>query len=201
MNPLLLELIGYIGSAIVLISMMMSSVVKLRLINVVGGVISLIYCLLIKAYPTVVLNGSLVLINLFQLVRIAKRSDEYQLIRTGDQDPMFTYFLKYHLEDIKKYFPAFDPSRVAQDQVYVIHCNAVAAGLVVSRDLGDGVVELLVDYAIPQYRDYSLGQFLLNQLPELEYHKVVVRDPDKKNIKYLHKMGFVLEEGMYVKKW
>ena len=43
MNLSIYEWIGYIGSAIVLISFMMTSVVKLRLVNMAGSVITMIY--------------------------------------------------------------------------------------------------------------------------------------------------------------
>ena len=48
MNNIYLEIFGYIGTALVIISMMMTSVLKLRIINMCGGVISLIYHLVEK---------------------------------------------------------------------------------------------------------------------------------------------------------
>ncbi len=65
-----LEIFGYIGTALVIISMLMTSVVKLRIFNICGAVISLIYAALVGAYPVVVLNGALTTINTVQLIRI-----------------------------------------------------------------------------------------------------------------------------------
>ena len=48
-----LEIFGYIGTALVIVSMMMTSVIKLRIINMCGGAISLIYALLCNAWPVV----------------------------------------------------------------------------------------------------------------------------------------------------
>ncbi|MBQ5897462.1 MAG: hypothetical protein IIW81_03245 [Oscillospiraceae bacterium] len=39
----IIELIGYLGSILVLVSMLMSSVVKLRIINTVGSIIFTFY--------------------------------------------------------------------------------------------------------------------------------------------------------------
>lgn len=64
-----LEIFGYIGSALVLLSMMMTSVTKLRVINMCGSVISGIYAALCNAWPVVFLNVGLVLINAVQLIR------------------------------------------------------------------------------------------------------------------------------------
>ncbi len=64
-----LEIFGYIGTALVIISMMMTSMLKLRIINISGGVISLIYAVLRNTWPVVVLNACLVCINTVQVIR------------------------------------------------------------------------------------------------------------------------------------
>jgi len=71
----ILNLIGYVGSALVLMSFLMASVLKLRLINIAGSVASVIYSLLIHAYPTVVMNGALILINLYFIMKILKQKN------------------------------------------------------------------------------------------------------------------------------
>jgi len=61
------EIIGYTASALVAISLMMSSIVKLRVINLIGAALFTLYGLLIGAYPVAVLNFSIVLIDLYYL--------------------------------------------------------------------------------------------------------------------------------------
>ena len=68
----LLEILGYIGTALIVISMMMSSVTKLRIVNMSGSVITTIYSALSGAWPIVFLNVSLFLINGYHLVKDAK---------------------------------------------------------------------------------------------------------------------------------
>lgn len=71
MNPkLLLELFGYLGTALVLVSFIMRDIKWLRAINMAGGLVSLIYALLVNTMPVVVLNASLICINAYQLVHI-----------------------------------------------------------------------------------------------------------------------------------
>ena len=65
----LLEIFGYTGSFLVILSMMMTSVSKLRVLNVCGAFISAIYSAVYQAYPVVLLNVCLMIINVFQLVR------------------------------------------------------------------------------------------------------------------------------------
>ncbi len=72
MNPkIALEIFGYIGTALIIVSMMMKSIHKLRLINVCGSVISTIYAVFCDAWPIVVMNVCLMTINVFHLIRYA----------------------------------------------------------------------------------------------------------------------------------
>ena len=172
MNLSVYELIGYMGSAVVLISFMMTSVVKMRIVNIIGALVCLVYGVLIQAYPTVALNGVLILVNLFQLIRVVNQSDEYQMVATDQKDPMFLYFLEHYGDDIRQFFPDFDPSVVA-DEVYFVCCNAVPAGLMIAR----------------------------RRLTNKGYHKAIFHGEYEKHTKYLNKMGFIKEGEDYVKTW
>ena len=68
MNPYL-ELFGYLGTGLVLMSMAMTSLVKLRIFNMAGSVISLIYALVIATWPVALLNAGMIAINSVQLLR------------------------------------------------------------------------------------------------------------------------------------
>lgn len=69
---LLLELFGYLGTALVLLSFIMKDIKWLRAINMAGGFISLIYAIAVNTMPVVVLNASLITINGIQLMRILR---------------------------------------------------------------------------------------------------------------------------------
>lgn len=66
---ILLEIFGYIGTALIIISMTMKSINKLRIFNVAGSIISVIYSLIIVAWPTVILNVCLATINIYHLIK------------------------------------------------------------------------------------------------------------------------------------
>lgn len=75
-----LELFGYLGTSLVLLSMMMTSLTRLRVVNIAGSVITTIYSVLMSAFPVVFLNVGLIIINVVQLIR------ETRMNRTkGDQ--------------------------------------------------------------------------------------------------------------------
>ena len=61
------ELLGYMASVFVAVSLMMRSLVKLRVINLVGAVLFTVSGLIIAAYPVAVVNGFIVLVNIYYL--------------------------------------------------------------------------------------------------------------------------------------
>lgn len=70
---LFMEIFGYLGTGLVLLSFLMQDIKWLRVVNMVGGFISLLYAIYAGTMPVVVLNGSLILINGVQLMRILRK--------------------------------------------------------------------------------------------------------------------------------
>ena len=64
-----LEIFGYIGTALIILSMMMKSINKLRILNMSGSVISVIYSILSDTWPTVLLNACLIAVNVYHLAK------------------------------------------------------------------------------------------------------------------------------------
>ncbi len=75
MNPYV-EIFGYLGTLIVFISMTMGSMRKLRILNILGSVITVIYSVIISAYPIVFLNLGLILVNLYKLFSEGKKGEK-----------------------------------------------------------------------------------------------------------------------------
>ena len=74
-RQMILELVGYFASLLVLVSLLMTSVVKLRVINMIGSFIFAVYALFISSYPTAVMNFCLVGVNIYFLIKMAKTED------------------------------------------------------------------------------------------------------------------------------
>ena len=66
----MIEWLGYLGSVFVAISLMMTSIIKLRMINMLGAVCFAVYGFTIHAMPVAVINSVLIVINLYYLGRI-----------------------------------------------------------------------------------------------------------------------------------
>ena len=71
-----LELFGYLGTALVLLSMMMTSLVRLRWLNFAGSVVSMIYAFICATWPVFVLNLCLAVINIVQLIRLGRNKED-----------------------------------------------------------------------------------------------------------------------------
>lgn len=66
------EIIGYCGSGIVVVSLMMKSIVRLRWINLIGALFFVVYGFFIKSNPVVVLNLFIVFADAYHIIRLRK---------------------------------------------------------------------------------------------------------------------------------
>lgn len=198
-TELLIELFGYLGSTLVVVSMLMASVVKLRIVNTIGSVVSGTYALIIGSFPLALMNICLIVINVYNLVRLLRTDHQYDMIRAEQKDAFVQYFLQRNLEDIRRYFPAFSLETHA-DAVFVVFCNGDPAGILLGSDNGNGVMDAALDYSVPAYRDCSVGIYLYAALPA--YGITTLTAPKSDNTThtaYLNKMGFTEENGSYRK--
>ena len=85
-----LELFGYFGTGLVLLSFLMRDIKWLRLINMSGGLISLIYAILTNTMPVVVLNASLILINAIQFAGIIIKEQKEKSAKTDEPNTLET---------------------------------------------------------------------------------------------------------------
>ena len=66
---LFIEILGYVGMIFVCFSFLMKEIAWLRIFNILGAVLSCTYGILTATYPTAVLNGILILINIIYLIK------------------------------------------------------------------------------------------------------------------------------------
>jgi hypothetical protein len=195
----IIEMIGYLGSSLVLISFLMTSVAKLRIVNSVGSVIFTIYAFIIKSYPTAVMNLCLVLINVYYLIKLNNTSVDYTCINVSQEDPVIKHFLDFYMKDIKKCFPGINTDFNSSDVGYAILHEGTPTGLFLGKKQPDDNIDILLDYSIPQYRDFSIGKFLYSKLPEDGFKTLTYSGPDKHHMTYLAKMGYEKYDGIYKK--
>jgi hypothetical protein len=91
----LYELIGYLASILVAVSLTMRSILRLRLINLLGSAFFTVYGLLITAYPVAVLNGLIVGINLYYLYVMKRAKNYFTILETHHDAAYLRMFLRY----------------------------------------------------------------------------------------------------------
>ena len=69
------EIIGYLGSSLILVSFLFKDIKLIRIVNIIGAVFFIIYGFAIKTWPTVVVNIALIFIHLFYLNKMRKEKN------------------------------------------------------------------------------------------------------------------------------
>ncbi len=157
------EAIGYAASALVVISLTMRSLLRLRLISMCGSAAFLTYGILIESTPIVITNLCIAAINLWFLrkefiVRVSGSSD-LGVSRIRPDSPFLRDFVVYHLDDICHFQPDFSMP-VGDDVVaLMLTREGLPAGLVVGH-IDDNTLRIDLDYVLREHRDSRLGMWL-----------------------------------------
>jgi len=208
MTGTIVLLVGYAASVLLAISLLVNNDLKFRWLNTWGCVAFIVYGIMIHAFPIILTNSILLLINAFHLVKIYRRNENFDLLEFNKDDKLIHKFLSFHQKDIKSYFPEFDPEEAGNNISFVVLRDMVIANIFVASVMDDGTALVKINYTVPKYRDYKIGKFLFQKekqfllskgIRRLVYTKVF----NKKHEAYLVKMGFgkeLLNEQLYYHK-
>lgn len=67
-----IEWIGYAASIFIVISLTMTSIIKLRIINSIGCALFVVYGFMVGAYPVALSNFIIIIINIYNLYNLRK---------------------------------------------------------------------------------------------------------------------------------
>lgn len=65
-----IEWIGYCASILIAISLTMTSIVPLRIINSIGCFLFVVYGIYVGVYPVAIANGVIIIINIYNLYKL-----------------------------------------------------------------------------------------------------------------------------------
>jgi len=82
-----LSILGYAASVLIAVSLLMRSIVRLRVINLAGAATFSVYGFLIGAYPVGILNLMTATINLVQLIRLQRRREIFRVLEIRPGTP------------------------------------------------------------------------------------------------------------------
>ncbi|NOU61798.1 YgjV family protein [Marinifilum caeruleilacunae] len=184
-----LEWIGYAASVLVLVSLSMTSIIKLRWYNLAGAILFSTYGFLIGSLPVGIMNFLIVCANIYNLKKMYARKEDFKVIEIKENDELLMHFLDYYKKDIAGFYPNFE-KREKQMGIFVLRNMAVAGIFIGTQEESELRIEL--DYALPQYRDFKVGDYLYKSLKQtLGKHNIKsVYCSSTKMLKYMEKMGF-----------
>lgn len=195
------ELVGYLASILIAISLMMRSILRLRLLNLIGAVVFTIYGLLIQAYPVAAVNFFIVLIDLYYLYEIRSAREYFKLLEVAPGSDYLLYFLNFYRDEILRFLPGFEYQPEAYDLRFFVLRDLVPAGLVIGKiepEAGaNRALRLALDFVIPGYRDFKSGKYVYQDQADFfrsrGIQRIYSRPGSPEHAAYLKRMGFTAE--------
>ena len=196
------DLIGYIASFIILVSLTMKSILKLRWINAFGSFLFVIFAFFIGSTPTMVMNIGIIVIDLYFVYKLTKNKADYHLIKAEKESAYLSFFYKNHQDEIETIFGS-EALSLADSCSYFV-CNGEVAGLFAWKDVNQTECHILIDFVTTRFRDTKIGQFFFNKqlalFKEKGYVKLLTKSTGKAHKKYLATIDFTeIEPGVFEK--
>jgi GNAT superfamily N-acetyltransferase len=165
MQPWALEALGYLASVLVAISLTMSSIVRLRLINLAGSLAFAVYGYLIGSHPVAAVNLFIAVVNVVYLRRMLANREGFRILETSPDSEYLGYFLDHYRDEIRRFFPSF-PARAPASSIGLFVLRDMVPAGVLLGDQREDTLDVQLDFVIPQFRDFKVGRFLFDECAE-----------------------------------
>lgn len=189
-----LEIIGYVASVIIALSMTLNSIVMFRWVNLVGAVLFSTYGFLIGTIPVGILNGFIAAVDVYYLYKIYYKKEVFETLEIDINSRFLSRFLEFNNADIQKFFPGFEYKPELQTFSFFIMRDMAVAGVFLAHIQNNDTLFVELDFVIREYRDFKNGKYLYlrlrNKFIESGCTKLVASGNSKEYIKYLKKLGF-----------
>lgn len=195
-NLPLIEWIGYLASLLILISLMLSSILKLRLVNLIGAAIFSFYGFFIGSLPVGIMNFVIAITNIYYLYHLYSHKERFDIIEVKSDSAYLQKFIDHYHGDILKFFPDFS-NLEDSDIILLVFRDLKPAGAFIGISRDEKELEIKLDYVTPQYRDCKLGSYIYNKFSDFfkqkGYKVLTCHTNINTHQKYLKKMGFASE--------
>ena len=204
MSAAILEWVGYVASVIIVVSMMMNSIVKFRWINLCGATLFSTYGFLIGAIPVGILNSVIVLVDIYYLVLMYSKKETFEILEINASSKYLPRFIEFHRNRIEKYCPEFSFQPNADMVSFFILRDMSIAGLFIAHRENGNVLNVELDYVLPEYKDFKNGKYVYYSLRtkfiEAGFTSAKAEGNNQNYFKYLKKLGFnETERGVFTK--
>lgn len=190
------EAIGWLGSALLIYSLLQARVLRLRVLNTVAAVVLIAYNAIIGVWPMVAMNVAIVVINLVFIARLrsARHPAGYTLLEVDPRDEYLRHLLRVHEQDIRHFNPGFvfDPAAPGASAFLLLRGDETAGVVLLHREEAE-VARLELDYVLPRYRDFTPAEYLYEDsgwFAEHGYRLIVAPPRMRSDDPYLTRMGF-----------
>lgn len=191
---MMLEILGYAASVIIAVSLMMSSLLKLRIVNLVGALLFSIYGFAIGAIPVGVLNGFIVLVDAYYLAKMLGVKEFFRILPVEPSSEYLRYYLERNTDEIRRFLPEFDFHPAPGALTLFVLRDVVPAGLFIGERMEEDTLRIRLDYVLPGYRDLKVGRFLFHHradfFRERGIRRLVTQPGNAAHEKYLRRIGF-----------
>lgn len=203
MNPILIEALGYVASFIILVSLTMKSIVRLRWINAAGSALFVAFAVLTRSVPTVFMNLGIVAIDLFYVFKMARIRVDYRMVRAERHSAFLEFFYGRHRQEIDSIFGEEAFGEASHFAWFTV--NDEIAGLFAWKEDSPTECRVLIDYVTSRYRDTKIGRYFFeDRLPEFRergYETLRYVNVGESHWAYLRKIGFTEDSpGCFTKK-
>lgn len=206
MTRTLLEVVGWAGSLLVILSLAQARVLRFRVMNLAGALLATLYNGVLGIWPFAAMNAVIAVIDLYWLRRLQRERHDpvaYSVVEVGPTDAYLAHVVRTHLDDIRRFQPGYDlPVEAASRRAYVVQRDAETVGAVVVRDTGEGTAVVELDYVTPRFRDFTPGEFVYRRSGAFASEgitRLVADDGLAGQREYLARVGFREERGRWVR--
>lgn len=162
------ELVGYLGSLLIVVSLTRTSLLHFRLVGLAGSGTFLVYSLLIQAYPIAVVNVVIIGVHSFFLRQLLSTKHEFfTSLELHGNSRYLRHFLDFYRDDIQDYQPGFTfEPRDDQVRAFILR-DTIPAGVFIGRACADDTIEVELDYVAPPYRDFKVAEYLYSDRSQI----------------------------------
>ena len=188
---------GTIASIIIAISLTIKKVKMFRYLNFMGAMLFSGYGYLIGSVPIIVVNLFIAVVDIYFYLPLILNREKFDFIINNSETKYYSsLFMKHYKKDIVKFFPDFKEESLKELSSAYILRDMVPVLLMLYKNTKGEDIEILLDYATPQFRDYKSSSYFFDyavhhldiDLSKKKFFKVHSAVP--KHDRYLKKMGF-----------
>ncbi|RYY72091.1 MAG: hypothetical protein EOO13_00780 [Chitinophagaceae bacterium] len=190
---------GYLASACLIVALIVNNDLKFRWFNSCGNIFFITYAILLGTIPVLITNTILLGINVYYLVKIYGKKENFDLVEFNGGETLISKFIEFYRSDIDTYFPDFKKESLDGHLNFAVTRDVVISNIFSAAVTANGDAIVALNYTLPKYRDYKVGNYIFEKeknylvskaVKRIVYHTVF----NKGHLEFLKVNGFKLED-------